>query len=214
MGSRNASTVHHASSCGVTVLFVLATKQKEVKKREGFASASTTTCTCEANKPSFITVTPLSRLGSGRKRRGRWSVESSESERRKARKKPASYHNGSHARFRSGYWQHTQERSGDVERVGRGGFTYTMGRGRVELRRIENKINRQVTFSKRRSGLLKKAYELSILCDAEVALIVFSSRGRLFEFCSSSRCHENNSYIDSLLLSDFSFISFLLAANT
>ncbi|THU44502.1 hypothetical protein C4D60_Mb02t08050 [Musa balbisiana] len=61
-----------------------------------------------------------------------------------------------------------------------------MGRGRVELRRIENKINRQVTFSKRRSGLLKKAYELSILCDAEVALIVFSSRGRLFEFCSSS----------------------------
>ncbi|URD86368.1 hypothetical protein MUK42_27163 [Musa troglodytarum] len=61
-----------------------------------------------------------------------------------------------------------------------------MGRGRVELRRIENKINRQVTFSKRRSGLLKKAYELSILCDAEVALIIFSSRGRLFEFCSSS----------------------------
>ncbi|XP_064995183.1 MADS-box protein EJ2-like isoform X2 [Musa acuminata AAA Group] len=61
-----------------------------------------------------------------------------------------------------------------------------MGRGRVELRRIENKINRQVTFSKRRSGLLKKAYELSILCDAEVALIVFSSRGRLFEFCSSA----------------------------
>nr|AXY87455.1 MADS-box protein-like protein [Cymbidium goeringii] len=61
-----------------------------------------------------------------------------------------------------------------------------MGRGRVELRRIENKINRQVTFAKRRNGLLKKAYELSVLCDAEVALIVFSNRGRLFEFCSSS----------------------------
>ncbi|KAK9108514.1 hypothetical protein Syun_024525 [Stephania yunnanensis] len=43
-----------------------------------------------------------------------------------------------------------------------------MGRGRVELKRIENKINRQVTFAKRRNGLLKKAYELSVLCDAEV----------------------------------------------
>ncbi|KAK6925138.1 Transcription factor, MADS-box [Dillenia turbinata] len=61
-----------------------------------------------------------------------------------------------------------------------------MGRGRVELKRIENKINRQVTFAKRRNGLLKKAYELSVLCDAEVALIIFSSRGKLYEFCSSS----------------------------
>ncbi|CAI0390669.1 unnamed protein product [Linum tenue] len=62
-----------------------------------------------------------------------------------------------------------------------------MGRGRVELKRIENKINRQVTFAKRRNGLLKKAYELSVLCDAEVALILFSNRGKLYEFCSSSR---------------------------
>ncbi|XP_020269953.1 agamous-like MADS-box protein AGL9 homolog [Asparagus officinalis] len=61
-----------------------------------------------------------------------------------------------------------------------------MGRGRVELKRIENKINRQVTFAKRRSGLFKKAHELSVLCDAEVALVVFSNRGRLYEFCSSS----------------------------
>ncbi|XP_039832427.1 MADS-box transcription factor 1-like isoform X1 [Panicum virgatum] len=61
-----------------------------------------------------------------------------------------------------------------------------MGRGKVELKRIENKISRQVTFAKRRNGLLKKAYELSLLCDAEVALIIFSGRGRLFEFSSSS----------------------------
>ncbi|KAK2415070.1 agamous MADS-box protein MADS3 [Trifolium repens] len=61
-----------------------------------------------------------------------------------------------------------------------------MGRGRVELKRIENKINRQVTFSKRRNGLLKKAYELSVLCDAEIALIIFSSRGKLSEFGSST----------------------------
>nr|UPY89965.1 MADS transcription factor [Consolida ajacis] len=61
-----------------------------------------------------------------------------------------------------------------------------MGRGKVQLRRIENKINRQVTFAKRKNGLLKKAYELSVLCDAEVALIIFSARGKLCEFCSTS----------------------------
>lgn len=54
----------------------------------------------------------------------------------------------------------------------------------MQLKRIENKINRQVTFSKRRSGLLKKAHEISVLCDAEVALIVFSTKGKLFEYSS------------------------------
>ncbi|KAL4618305.1 agamous-like MADS-box protein AP1 [Castanea sativa] len=61
-----------------------------------------------------------------------------------------------------------------------------MGRGRVQLKRIENKINRQVTFSKRRGGLLKKAHEISVLCDAEVALIVFSHKGKLFEYATDS----------------------------
>ncbi|CAA2991845.1 truncated transcription factor CAULIFLOWER A-like [Olea europaea subsp. europaea] len=61
-----------------------------------------------------------------------------------------------------------------------------MGRGRVQLKRIENKISRQVTFSKRRSGLLKKAHEISVLCDAEVALIVFSTKGKLFEYSTDS----------------------------
>ncbi|GAB4827995.1 hypothetical protein Ancab_034883 [Ancistrocladus abbreviatus] len=61
-----------------------------------------------------------------------------------------------------------------------------MGRGRVQLKRIENKISRQVTFSKRRSGLLKKAHEISVLCDAEVALIVFSPKGKLFEYATDA----------------------------
>lgn len=61
-----------------------------------------------------------------------------------------------------------------------------MVRGKTEVRRIENDTSRQVTFSKRRNGLLKKAFELSVLCDAEVALIVFSPRGKLYEFSSSS----------------------------
>ena len=62
-----------------------------------------------------------------------------------------------------------------------------MGRGRVQLKRIENKINRQVTFSKRRTGLLKKAHEISVLCDADVALIVFSTRGKISEYSTDSR---------------------------
>ncbi|XP_058759778.1 MADS-box protein SOC1-like [Vicia villosa] len=61
-----------------------------------------------------------------------------------------------------------------------------MVRGKTQMKRIENATSRQVTFSKRRNGLMKKAFELSILCDAEVALIVFSTRGRLYEFASSS----------------------------
>ncbi|CAN6271106.1 unnamed protein product, partial [Urochloa humidicola] len=59
-------------------------------------------------------------------------------------------------------------------------------RGRRELRRIEDKTSRQVTFTKRRNGLLKKAYELSVLCDAEVALIVISPRGRVYQFASAT----------------------------
>lgn len=60
-----------------------------------------------------------------------------------------------------------------------------MVRGKTQMRRIENTTSRQVTFSKRRNGLLKKAFELSVLCDAEVALIIFSPRGKLYEFGSS-----------------------------
>ncbi|KAG8477389.1 hypothetical protein CXB51_030867 [Gossypium anomalum] len=61
-----------------------------------------------------------------------------------------------------------------------------MVRGKTQMKRIENPTSRQVTFSKRRNGLLKKAFELSVLCDVEVALIIFSPRGKPYEFASSS----------------------------
>ncbi|KAI4320043.1 hypothetical protein MLD38_033565 [Melastoma candidum] len=60
-----------------------------------------------------------------------------------------------------------------------------MARGKVHVRRIENATSRQVTFSKRRGGLLKKAHELSVLCDAQIAVIVFSQRGKLYHFATS-----------------------------
>ncbi|CAN0921029.1 MADS-box transcription factor 27, partial [Linum grandiflorum] len=61
-----------------------------------------------------------------------------------------------------------------------------MGRGKMVIRRIDDSTSRQVTFSKRRTGLIKKAKELSILCDAQLGLIVFSSTNKLYEFSSTS----------------------------
>lgn len=54
------------------------------------------------------------------------------------------------------------------------------------MKRIENSTSRQVTFSKRRKGLLKKSHELSVLCDAQVCLIVFSPGGKHYEFSNTS----------------------------
>lgn len=59
-----------------------------------------------------------------------------------------------------------------------------MGRGKIEIKRIENTSNRHVTFAKRRAGLVKKAREISVLCDAEVGVVIFSSAGKLHDFCS------------------------------
>ncbi|KAF9599808.1 hypothetical protein IFM89_001754 [Coptis chinensis] len=56
------------------------------------------------------------------------------------------------------------------------------GRQKIEIKRIEDEAARQVTFSKRRAGLFKKASELSILCGAETAVIVFSPAGKVYSF--------------------------------
>ncbi|XP_074581174.1 MADS-box transcription factor 2 [Curcuma longa] len=61
-----------------------------------------------------------------------------------------------------------------------------MGRGKIEIKRIENSTNRQVTFSKRRNGIIKKAREISILCEAQVSVVIFSSSGKMSEYCSPS----------------------------
>ncbi|XP_039160235.1 MADS-box protein SVP isoform X5 [Eucalyptus grandis] len=61
-----------------------------------------------------------------------------------------------------------------------------MGREKIKIKKIDNVMARRVTFSKRRRGLIKKAQELSVLCDADVSLIIFSATGKLYEFSSSS----------------------------
>ncbi|KAJ8436437.1 hypothetical protein Cgig2_013478 [Carnegiea gigantea] len=59
-----------------------------------------------------------------------------------------------------------------------------MARGKVQLKRIENAVHRQVTFCKRRAGLLKKAKELSVLCDADVGVFIFSAQGKIYELAT------------------------------
>lgn len=78
-------------------------------------------------------------------------------------------------------------------------LTTAVGRNKITIERIPNERNRQVraqcsfrvvdterapqaTFTKRKNGLFKKAMELSILCDCEIALIVFSSNNKLFQY--------------------------------
>ncbi|KAL7077444.1 hypothetical protein ACQ4LE_002903 [Meloidogyne hapla] len=60
-----------------------------------------------------------------------------------------------------------------------------MGRKKIQITRIADERNRQVTFTKRKFGLMKKAYELSVLCDCEIALIIFNSSNRLFQYAST-----------------------------
>lgn len=81
-----------------------------------------------------------------------------------------------------------------------------MGRGKIVIRRIDNSTSRQVTFSKRRNGLLKKAKELAILCDAEVGVMIFSSTGKLYDF-ASTRC--THFILRSVIYSGLQYSAFL-----
>lgn len=86
-----------------------------------------------------------------------------------------------------------------------------MGRGKIEIKRIENSTNRQVTFSKRRNGILKKAREISVLCDAEVGAVIFSSGGKLYDYCSpKTSCVP---YLPVSLSSWLAFVNFVMVVS-
>ncbi|GAK67286.1 uncharacterized protein PAN0_017d5513 [Moesziomyces antarcticus] len=67
-----------------------------------------------------------------------------------------------------------------------------MGRKKIKIQPIKEDRNRSVTYLKRKAGLFKKAHELAVLTDSQVAVIVFGHNGKLAEFCSTD--------IDLLLL--------------
>lgn len=66
-----------------------------------------------------------------------------------------------------------------------------MGRGKIEIKKIENPTNRQVTYSKRRNGIFKKAKELTVLCDAKISLIMLSSTRKYHEYTSPNTTTKN-----------------------
>ena len=59
-----------------------------------------------------------------------------------------------------------------------------MGRKKIRIERIADELNRKVTFTKRKNGLMKKAMELSVLCDCQIALVIFNSNNKLFQYSS------------------------------
>ncbi|KAJ0076509.1 hypothetical protein Patl1_35947 [Pistacia atlantica] len=61
-----------------------------------------------------------------------------------------------------------------------------MAQGKIQIKGIENSTQRQVTFSKRRSGIFKKVHELTILYDAKFSIVMFSSTNKLHEYISPS----------------------------
>jgi hypothetical protein len=71
-----------------------------------------------------------------------------------------------------------------------------MGRKKIKIARIKDDRNRNATFSKRKNGLVKKAIELSILCDCEVALVIFNSNGRLIQYSSGNIDQTLSKFID------------------
>ncbi|KAL8534489.1 hypothetical protein ACS0TY_010488 [Phlomoides rotata] len=64
-----------------------------------------------------------------------------------------------------------------------------MGR-KIDMKKIEDITKCQVTFSKRRGSLMKKASEISICCDVDVAFVVFSPSGRVSKFCNQKRIED------------------------
>jgi pheromone receptor transcription factor len=72
----------------------------------------------------------------------------------------------------------------------------SVGHKKIEIKKIDKASNRQVTFSKRRQGLFKKASELCVLCDAHVAMVVFSPSDKPFCFGQPNAETILNSYIN------------------
>jgi len=58
------------------------------------------------------------------------------------------------------------------------------GRRKINIEFIENKSRRHVTFSKRKTGLIKKAYELSTLTGTQVLLLIASETGNVYTFAT------------------------------
>ncbi|CAL9098940.1 unnamed protein product [Musa acuminata var. zebrina] len=60
----------------------------------------------------------------------------------------------------------------------------SQGRRKIEIKKIQNEDARHVCFSKRKAGIFAKASDISTLCGADVALVVYSPAGNPYSFGS------------------------------
>jgi hypothetical protein len=84
-----------------------------------------------------------------------------------------------------------------------------MGRKKISISPLKDERNRHVTFNKRKAGLIKKAMELSILCNTQIALVMFNSDNQLFEYCSTDPRYILQKYCQVAHLPHGSFFLFL-----
>ncbi|XP_041016307.1 agamous-like MADS-box protein AGL61 [Juglans microcarpa x Juglans regia] len=83
----------------------------------------------------------------------------------------------------------------------------TQGRRKIEIKQLENKSTKHVTFSKRRAGLFKKASELCVLCGVNIAIIAYSPGEKAYSFSHPNVDTVLNSYLTGNALPAYSAVN-------
>ena len=100
------------------------------------------------------------------------------------------------------------------ETVVEGGVGTDMGRKKIKIARILDERSRHATFAKRKNGLVKKAIELSILCDCEIALVIFNSQQKLTQYASGNIDQTLSKFIDEKPMESYTNDSVCLPFNS